>query len=97
MFRNSPPLICVINYTVTRDGRVVNVHLQQNSPNLLYNGMVYAVVSRMAGNPVLQFPQGSRRMSVDKLSTFGHNTGGHTGFRSITGDEETMRQQGNRR
>jgi YD repeat-containing protein len=93
MLPNTRPLVCVINYTVTRDGRVVNVHLQQNSPNILYNGMVYAVVSRMAGNPVLQFPQGSRRMSVDKISTFGHNNGGPQGFRSITGDQETMRQQ----
>ncbi len=97
MLPRTQPLICVINYTVTRDGRVVNVHLQQNSPNILYNGMVYAVVSRMSGNPVLTFPPGSRRMTVDKISTFGHNTGGQTGFRSITGDQETMRMQQNRR
>lgn len=97
MIPRSQPLICVINYTVTRDGRVVNVHLQQNSPNILYNGMVYAVVSRMSGNPVLQFPQGSRRMSVDKLSTFSHNVSGRTGFQYITGDQETMKIQGGNR
>lgn len=97
MLRSSPPLVCVINYSITRDGRVVNIHMQQNSSSILYNGMVYAVVARMAGNPVLQFPQGSRRMTVDKLSTFGHNNGPQTGFRSITGDQETMRQPGIRR
>ncbi len=92
MLPKTQPLVCVINYTVNRDGRVVNVHMQQNSANILYNGMVYAVVARMSGNPVLQFPQGSRRMSVDKLSTFSHNSGPQQGFRSITGDQETMRQ-----
>lgn len=96
MLPRSQPLVCVINYTVTRDGRVVNVKLQQNSPSIIYNGMVYAVVARMSGNPVLQFPQGSKRMSVDKISTFGHNNGGPTGFRSITGDQETMRMQNRR-
>jgi hypothetical protein len=72
------------------------VKLQQNSPSIIYNGMVYAVVARMSGNPVLQFPQGSKRMTVDKISTFGHNNGGPTGFRSITGDQETMRMQNRR-
>lgn len=97
MLPNTRPLVCIVNYTITRDGRVVNVHMQQNSPNILYNGMVYAVVSRMAGNPVLQYPQGSRRMTVDKLSTFSHNCGPNQGFKYITGDQETMRQPGNRR
>lgn len=96
MLPRSQPLVCVINYTVTRDGRVVNVKMQQNSPNIIYNGMVYAVVARMSGNPVLQFPPGSKRMTVDKLSTFGHNTAGPTGFRSITGDQETIRMQNRR-
>ncbi len=92
----SPPLVCVINYTITRDGRVINVRMQSNSSSIVYNAMVYATVSKMAGNPVLQFPQGSRRMTVDKISTFGHNNGGPTGFRSITGDQETMRMQNRR-
>lgn len=89
--KNSKPLVCVISYTVTRDGRVVNVHMQQNSSSLVYNGMVYATVSRMAGNPVLAFPQGSKRLTVEKLSTFGHNNGGPQGFRSIVGDQETVK------
>ncbi len=93
MLSKSPPLVCIINYTITRDGRVVNVHMQQNSSSIIYNAMVYAVVSKMAGNPVLQYPQGSRRMTVDKISTFGHNNGGPQGFRSITGDKERLLQQ----
>lgn len=86
------PLQCVIHYTITRDGRVVNVNMQQNSPNIIYNAMVFGVVTRMAGNPVLQFPQGSRRMQVEKMSTFSHNAGPNQGFRYIQGDKETMRR-----
>jgi hypothetical protein len=93
MLSKSPPLVCIINYTITKEGRVVNVHMQQNSSSIVYNAMVYAVVSKMAGNPVLQFPQGSRRMTVDKLSTFSHNCGPNQGFRSITGDKERLLQQ----
>lgn len=92
----SEPLICVVNYTVTKDRRVVNVHLQQNSSNLAYNTMVYAVVSGMTGNPVLQFPQGSRRITVDKLSTFSHNASDENGFQYITGDKETLKKQNQR-
>ncbi len=88
--KRTAPLVCVINYQVTRDGRVTNVHMQQNSSNLFYNAMVYKTVCGMSGNPVLAYPQGSRRMIVDKLSTFGHNTG-NQGFRSITNDKETLK------
>lgn len=86
------PLQCIIHYTITRDGRVVNVNMQQNSPNIIYNAMVFGVVTRMAGNPVLAFPQGSRRMQVEKMSTFSHNAGPNQGYRYIQGDKETMRQ-----
>lgn len=89
--KRTGPLICVINYNVTRDGRVLNVKMQQNSPNLFYNAMVYKTVVGMSGNPVLAFPQGSRRMMVDKVSTFGHNNGGPQGFRSIINDRETLK------
>ncbi len=89
----SEPLICVVNYTITKDGRVKNVHLQQKSSSSMYNDMVVSVVKGMAGNPVLQFPEGSRRMTVDKLSTFKHNARGPNGYQYITGDQETVKTQ----
>lgn len=89
----SEPLVCVVNYTITRDGHVKNVHLQQKSSSSTYNDMVYAVVKGMTGNPVLQFPLGSRRMTVDKLSTFKHNVQGPNGYQYITGDQETLKNQ----
>lgn len=91
--RRSPPLICKVCYTVTREGRVVNVRMLQPSSSIIYNTLVMTVINSMNGNPVLQFPMGSRRMMCEKTTTLAHNNGGPQGFRSITGDTETMQNR----
>jgi hypothetical protein len=92
-FRYSRPLAAYVSYTVTRDGRITNIQLQQKSPNVAFNAMVFMVVNSMSGQrDVLTFPQGSRRMTVDKSGQFTQNFGVQ-GFKYITGDKETIRRQ----
>jgi FtsZ-interacting cell division protein ZipA len=47
----------------------------------------------MNGNPVLQFPPGSRRQYVEKTGTFTWNYG-QQGFKYTTGDQERIKQSG---
>lgn len=90
-FRYSRPLAAYVSYTVTRDGRVINVQLQQKSPNIAFNTMLLLVVNSLSGQrELLAFPQGSRRMTVEKGGMFTQNYG-QQGFKFTTGDRETIR------
>ncbi|MGD9684920.1 MAG: hypothetical protein AB7W16_27450 [Candidatus Obscuribacterales bacterium] len=89
--RNRSKLCCQVAYTVTRNHQVGNIIMIRKSPNLIFNTMVYAVVKSMNGNPILEFPMGSRRMSVDKTGTFLWNFQ-VDGFKYQTGDSERVGQ-----
>jgi hypothetical protein len=90
-FRYSRPLAAYVSYTVTRDNRIVNVQLQQKSPNIAFNVLILAVVNSISGQrDILAFPPGSRRMTVDKGGMFTQNYG-QQGFKYVTGDRETIR------
>jgi hypothetical protein len=92
-FKHSPPLLCQVSYTVTRDGQINNVQVQQNSNNMLFNIIVVQTVKSLNGDvSLLTFPQGSRRMFVPKVGTFTQNYGGD-GFKYTVGDRETIQQQ----
>jgi hypothetical protein len=93
-FPRSRPMTAVLSYTVTRDGQIVNPRLTESAPNPIYNILVLTAVRSMNGDlSILQFPQGSRRMTVDKAGTFNHNSGsGFEAFKTITGDNETVQQ-----
>ena len=92
-FRHSPPLMAKISYAVTRDGQIVNMNMQQKSTNVLFNVLVFQSVKSLNGDMnVLPFPQGSRRMAVQKMGTFTQNYG-QEGFRYTVGDSETIRAQ----
>src|SRR5262249_51454170 len=70
-FRYSRPLEAYVSYTVTRDGRVLNVQLQRKSPNIAYNMLILLVVNSISGQKdLLAFPQGSRRITVEKGGMF---------------------------
>jgi hypothetical protein len=87
------PLMAVVDYVVTRDGRICNAHLIQPSGNAVYNALILGVVNSIAGDmSILAFPLGSRRMMVEKSGTFSQNYG-HEGFRYTTNDRETIRQR----
>jgi len=90
-FRYSRPLAAYVSYTVTRDGRVLNIRLQQKSPNVAFNAMILLVVNSISGQKeLLAFPPGSHRMTVDKGGMFTQNYG-QQGFKYVTGDRETVR------
>jgi hypothetical protein len=91
-FFHGRPLACQVAYAVTRDGRVINVRMLQKSPNIMFNSSLLLVINSMRGNPVLQFPMGSRRQVVEKTATFTRNYGVQ-GFKHQIGDQERIRQQ----
>ena len=91
-FSKSRPLAARARYTVTRDGRIINVKLIQKSNNFLYNTMIFGVLKSMNGSPILAYPQGSRRMVVEKTGRFLWNVNNVNGFRYTTGDRETITQ-----
>ena len=73
-FKHSQPLVAVVSYTVTRDHHILNVKVQQKTPNLLYKVLIYQVIRSFDGDAsVLEFPRGSRRAFVQKLATFTQN------------------------
>jgi len=91
-FKYSSPLAAYVSYTVTRDGRVINVQLQQRSSNVAFNAMIMMVVNSMSGQrDLLVFPPGSRRMTVEKGGMFTENYGPQQGFKFTTNDRETIR------
>jgi hypothetical protein len=93
-FAHGQPLRAIVAYSVTKDGRIVNAHLTEKSPNIIYNTMVITVVNSINGDVgVLTFPQGSRRFSVEKSGDFTVNWSQNEGFRSTIGDNETVKQQ----
>lgn len=91
-FAVSRPLACQAAYTVTRDRQITNVRVLTKSPNVVFNTMLLLVLKSMNGNPILEFPPGSRRMTVEKSGTFSRNCGVQ-GFKFTTGDQETIKQQ----
>lgn len=88
-FANSRPIACHAAYTVTRDKQITNVRLLQKSNNIVFNSMLLMVLKSMNGNPILEFPPGSRRQFVEKTGTFSRNYGVQ-GFKFTTGDQETI-------
>lgn len=92
-FKRSRPLAARVAYTVSRNGQITNVRLIQRSPNLIFNTMIFGVLKSMNGNPILAFPQGSQRMSVEKTGTFLWNYNNVQGFKYTTNDRETIQQR----
>jgi hypothetical protein len=96
-FRNSPPLMAKLTYTVTRDGHIMNLNMPQKANNVLFNVLVHQSVKSLEGDmSILAFPEGSRRMWVPKSGTFTQNYGGGEGFRYTVGDRETVQGGGRR-
>ncbi len=92
VFAQTKPLICRASYTVTNTGQITNVRLLETSPNVAYNASLLMIIKSMNGNPILQFPPGSRRQCVEKSGTFMRNAG-HQGYKYLQGDTETIEQK----
>jgi hypothetical protein len=93
-FYRSPPMAAAAAYVVTRDGHIANSHLTQKNGNPIFNAIVLTAINSLNGNmAILAFPQGSRRMTVDKSATFTQNYGPQQGFKYQMGDQETIRRR----
>ncbi len=91
VFKGMPGLALRASYVVTRDGRIQNIRLVQRSANPMFNAMVVNVIKSINGDiNLLRFPEGSRRVAVEKFGTFTTSTS-QMGFRYTTGDRETIR------
>lgn len=47
---------CQVMFNVNRDGSISDIQTSRAN-NILFSGLVYAVVSRFKGNPLLKFPE----------------------------------------
>lgn len=93
-FKYSEPLACKVSYTVTREGQVKDIKMLDQSPNVMFDLLVTTVLKSVNGDiELLQFPEGSRRLQVEKTATFTQNYGTE-GFRIKTGDNEAVRAKG---
>jgi hypothetical protein len=90
-FANSRPISCEASYTVTCNGQIKDVRLLHKSDSFMYNAMLIGVLNSMNGNPILQFPPGTRRQMVMKTGTFSRNCGVN-GFKHTTNDNESIRR-----
>jgi hypothetical protein len=90
-FQISPPLNCRISYVVTREGNIEDVKVLAESPDEMYNALVVQAVQSISGDKaLLQFPPGSRRVSVEKVADFCQNCDLTNTVRYATGDKETV-------
>ena len=90
-FKRSRPLCTKVVYTVDANRNITGVNLYERSPNLMFNMMIMGVLKSMNGNPILTFPEGTRRTSVEKTGTFLWNYGTGNAFRYTTNDRETIK------
>jgi hypothetical protein len=92
-FANSPDaLLAKVSYTVTRDGQIQDVMFTQKSTNVMFNALILQVIKSFSGDKtLLQFPPGSRRVSIENFGTFSQNLHLPGGFRHVTGDAERVK------
>ncbi len=95
-FAHNPfPMQAYVSYTVTKDGEVKNAQLLRKSPNPIYNALVLEVINSFNGDTqLLHFPEGSRRISIEKFGEFDQNNGVGAAYRYTTGDKEHYRIPG---
>jgi len=90
-FQMSPPLNCRISYVVTREGKIEDIKVLAASPDEVYNALVVQAIQSISGDKaLLQFPPGSRRLSVEKVADFCQNCDLTNTVRYATGDRETV-------
>jgi outer membrane biosynthesis protein TonB len=72
-FNNSGETSATVSYTVTRDGRITQVHLIHKSPNPVFNAIAMTAITSLNTNMILRFPAGSTQTEVEKIGSFSIN------------------------
>lgn len=62
------------SYTVTRDGRITQVHLLQKSSNPIFNAIALTAITSVSTNSILEFPISSTQTAVNKKAFFTMNS-----------------------
>lgn len=73
-FNDSPPLSGLAVYLISADRSISNVVILKSSKNKMFDSMMVGAVKGLSGNPMLDFPPGSKRQLVEKILTFEHNS-----------------------
>ena len=68
--KGSKPLMAVVAYTVTDDGRITEIRLLHETPNPTFNDIVLKTISSLNENSFLKFPTGTMRNRVENKATF---------------------------
>jgi len=88
------PKLARIDYVVTRDGQIQDVKFLRRSNNPMFDALIMQVVKSFNGErQILQFPEGSRRASIEKFGDFSQNQHVGAGYRYTTGDKESIRRR----
>jgi hypothetical protein len=73
-FNNAGESSATASYTVTRFGRITQVHLTHTSPNPVFNAIVMMAITSVDTNLILKFPIGSTQTEVKKTAFFSINS-----------------------
>ena len=80
----------VVDFNVNSQGQVTGVQLKESSGDETYDALVVKALKKLAGNPILRFPQGSHRQSMS-FDNYRYSTGNHTSNPNFhDNDEETV-------
>lgn len=74
-FKNSTPMLAQVRYTVDDAGKIDNVKLVKKSWSPQFNSLVLSVIDSIGDDPILKFPAGSERQTVEKTDIFSANYG----------------------
>ena len=70
-FRFYPYLVAIADYSVTKQGRIINVQISQSSSNASFDDLLITTIKSFDGNTkLLAFPSDSNREAIRKLDTF---------------------------
>jgi len=78
LFKGSQPLSCQVGYMISWDGRVGQVRVLHASTNPVYDAMLLTTIRSIEHDPILVFPQGSKRKFIEKSGTFTWNFASHS-------------------
>jgi outer membrane biosynthesis protein TonB len=66
-----PYLVAVAEYSVTKEGRIINVQISRSSSNASFDDLLITTIKSFDGNTkLLAFPSDSNREAIRKLDTF---------------------------
>lgn len=66
---------CSVQYTVTANGTIKNIHVNRPSDNKAFDKLVVSCLRSFSGDPLLNFPPGTKESQIQKTGVFLWNAG----------------------